>query len=172
MRITLVAAIPVCLALGLSACGADDKSAAERGVSLGDQPSRSDYIERADQICQELYEQRDPLEVDAAEAAQQNDGDRGADVLDNAADITDRRLDEIEALPAPEGDEQRVEAIVAAGRNVADSARDAADAIRDDDVKALARDGARGQAATRRFNKLSIEYGFLVCGRGQAETIG
>lgn len=159
--------------MGLAACGGDDDGpGTEQGATLADQPSRSDYIERADQICQVLYEQRDPLEVDAAEAAQQNDADRGADVLDNAADITDRRLDELEALPVPEGDEQRVDAILASGREVAESARKAADAIRGDDVKALAREGTAGQAATRRFNKLSIEYGFLVCGRGQAATIG
>lgn len=160
------------LTLLLAGCGGGSDDSGDGGDSVPSELTKAEYVERADSICQQLYEQRDPLEIQAAKAAQAGDREQGASVFDNAADVTDNRLDEIEALPVPAGDEKQVQAILGSGGTVADSARAAAEAIRDDDVKALAKESTRGRTATQQFNKRSIAYGFLVCGRGQSAQIG
>lgn len=155
-------------ALALAACGGDDGG----DGGSGDSPSKTEFIEQGDAICQEMYTQRDPLEVQAAKAAEQGDPDRAADVFENAAEITENRMDELGELPAPDGDDDTVDDIVSDGRDSAEAAKDAAEAIRREDQSALAEISNEGREATVAFNKAAIDYGFLVCGRGAQVTIG
>ena len=154
-------------AVSLTACGDDDGNG-DPGGTL----TKTDYLEQGDAICQELYKQRDPLEVEAARAAQEGDAARAADVFENAAEITENRLAELEELPVPAGDEEAVQRVIQRGEETVETARAAAAAIRAEDSKALARESAAGRRITARFNKAAIEYGFFVCGRGVQATIG
>ena len=151
--------------LTLAACGGDDEGSDEP-------PTKVEYIEQGDAICQELYKQRDPLEIEAARAAQDGDPDRAADVFENAAEITDNRMAELRELPVPEGDEEAAELILGRGEETAETARAAAEAIRAEDSEALAKQATAGRRITTQFNKAAIEYGFFVCGRGVQAQIG
>ncbi|HEX2358921.1 MAG TPA: hypothetical protein VHH72_03800 [Solirubrobacterales bacterium] len=168
------ALIALALALPVSGCSDDDDAAATTNPGgLSDSPSKPDYITAADAICQTLYEQRDPLENQAASAAQRGNLDAAADTFDNAAAITERRFAELEALPRPAGDEQALAEIYeAGGTRTAEIAREAAAALRSGDDKAFAQASREGAANTRRFSKRAIDYGLLVCGRGRAVEIG
>ncbi len=119
-----------------------------------------------------MYKQRDPLEVEAARAAQQGDSDRAADVFENAAEITENRMAELDELPVPDGDGDDIDEIISRGEETAATAKEAADAIRDQDESALAEISAEGRENNVAFNKVAIDYGFLVCGRGVQATIG
>ena len=164
LRVLAALAVTMSL-LALAACGGDDDSS--------DEPvTKADYIEQGDAICQELYKQRDPLETEAARAALDGDTEGAAQTFENAAEITDNRMAELRELTPPEGDEQAVDEIWSRGEEAADTARTAAEAIRAEDEKALAKAGAEGRIATTRFNKAAIDYGFFSCGRGVTATIG
>ena len=166
-----LAALPL-IALALAGCG-DEGSETTSAGGLGEDPSKSDYVAAADEICQRLYEQRDPLENQAAAAAQRDDLEAAADTFENAAAITEQRFAELEALPRPEGDEQALTEIYeAGGTRTAEVARQAAEALRARDEKAFAKASQEGAANSAEFSKQAIAYGLLVCGRGQAVTIG
>jgi hypothetical protein len=162
------AALALAAAALLGACG-DDDSGSEAAAEPN---SRAAYIERGDEICQDLYEQRAPLEVRAARAGQDGDAETAAQTFDDAAEITRNRVDELAGLPVPEGDAARADAFVASARATVEPAEQAAEALSEDDGAALEAAGQRGLRATTRFNKVAIAYGFEVCGRGAAAEIG
>jgi hypothetical protein len=169
-RFALVAAACLTLA-GPAACGGDDEP--EEGSSgLPDEPTKQEYIAAADEICQQLYEQRDPLEDRAALAAQTGDLDAAVETFENAAAITENRFDELAELPRPEGDEDLLGSIYERGTRSADLARDAVTALSEGDDRAFAEASQEGARNSSSLNKAAVEYGFLVCGRGQAAEIG
>lgn len=169
MRAPLTAT--VCLAvLALAGCGGDDDSADTDAAPAS--LTRAEYIERADAVCQELYEQRDPLEVQAAEAGQLGDADTAAQTFENAVEITANRVADLEALPVPAGEERSIHAFTENARATIEPAEQAAAALRDGDAAKLDAASRRGLRATTRFNKSALDYGFLVCGRGAATEIG
>jgi hypothetical protein len=169
MRAVLATSLLTLMAVVAAGCGGDGGSDSE---GAPDTLSKAEYIERADAICQQLYEQRSPLEVEAARAAQKGDTEAAAVNFQNAADITENRVREIKELPAPEGDEATVEQVFDQAAATVVIARRAATAISEQDGKALARESRLGLRATTRFNKSAISYGFLVCGRGASAEIG
>jgi hypothetical protein len=164
MRLALAATAVVLTCVG---CGDGSSEESDSAPT-----SKAEYIERVDSICQQLYEQRDPLEIDAAKAAQAGELDQAAEVFQNAAEITKNRLAEIRELPAPDGDEPAIAGILARGERTVEAADAATAAIRAEDAKALASESQNGLQATKSFNKAAIEYGFFVCGRGAAVEIG
>ena len=166
----LVLALGAVALAGLAACGDDDSSSGEAG--LAENPSKADYIAAADDICQRLYEQRDPLENQAALAAQEGDVEAAASTFENAASITETRFAELRTLPRPEADVQLLEAIYARGDRTAAIAREAAEALRSQDQQTLVQASKRGAANSLKLDKALIEYGFLVCGRGRSAQIG
>lgn len=165
MRSALAATAVVLTCVG---CGSDSSS----GESDSTPTSKAEYVERVDAICQQLYEQRDPLELEAAEAAHAGELDQAADVFQNATEITTNRLAEIRELPVPDGDDDSIARILTRAETTVEVADAAAEAIRADDAKALATASQRGLQATTAFNKAAIDFGFLVCGRGAAVEIG
>jgi hypothetical protein len=155
------------LALSASACGGDSDASGEDSTL-----TRAEFIERADAICQQMYTQRDPLEIEAARAAQAGDSARAAEVFENAAEITENRVAELRELPVPPGDEEQVAEILDRAQSTADTARVAAEAIREQDPAALDEQSREGALTNTRFSKAAIQYGFFVCGRGAQATIG
>ncbi len=154
----------------LTGCGGDEGSGDDSAVP--ESLTRAEYVERADQICQELYEQRDPLETQAAKAGIDGDSEAAAQIFENAADITRNRVDELEQLPLPADQESSLTTFIENAQATIPPAEAALDAIRDENAKELEAASQRGLRATIRFNKSAIDFGFLVCGRGAATTIG
>ena len=151
--------------IAFAGCGDDDGDAS-------DDPTKAEYIERGDEICQRLYEQRDPLQFEAARAGIAKDTERAAAALQNAADVTENRIAELDQLPKPPADTATLDELIERGETTAKSGQAAAEAVRADDQKALQASAKAGGLATARFNKAAIEYGFLVCGRGRSTQIG
>ena len=149
------------------AAGCGDDSDEESGP-----PTRAEYVERGDAICQELYEQRDPLEAQAAEAGVRGKDDEAAGIFENAADITENRVADLEALEPPAGDE---EAAPRSSTRPARRSRPRGTPPRPSGRATTPRWSAPGRPGARaniRFAKSSERLGFLVCGRGAATTIG
>lgn len=171
MRAPLIAAACVAV-LVLAGCGEDDSDGSAASTDIPDTLTRAEYIERADAVCQELYEQRDPLEVQAAEAGQAGDAEAAAQIFENAVGITANHVTELEALPIPAGEEEALGVFLARARATIPPAEQAVEALSDENSANLGAASRRGARANTRFNKYAIDYGFLVCGRGAATEIG
>lgn len=145
-------AVLVALAVVVAGCGSDDEATTDETVTL----TKAEFIKQGDAICQKG---NDESEKEAEEFAEENDFE-----LEKASDeqleeavsevlVANLRgqLDELEALGAPEGDEEQVEEII-------DSLEGATDEIEDD--PSVVFDGD----VLKEPGELAQDYGFKVCG--------
>lgn len=157
MNKRLLAVLAAIFAVGLIAgCGSSDDSTDTETVEETVTLTKTEFIAQGDQICKQAEEDS---EAEAEEFAEENGFS-----LENASDeqleeavaevlipALDRQAEEIEALGAPEGDEEQVEAILTA-------LEDGSAEIADDPSIAFEGD------ALKEANDLAKDYGFKVCG--------
>jgi hypothetical protein len=138
----------------IAGCGGSDDSTdtVEETVAL----TKAEFIEQGDQICERAEKDS---ETEAEEYAEENDFElekASEEQLEEAiAEVLvpalDRQSDELAALGAPEGDEEQIEAIIAALEDAsADVADDPSQAFEGEPLKEA--------------SELADEYGFKVCG--------
>lgn len=138
----------------IAGCGGGDDSSSGTGETTA--LTKAEFIEQADAICAEANEQS---ETEAEEFAEEN-----GFVLEKASQeqleeaISDvlvpslaQQADEVAALGAPEGDEDRIDAIVT-------SLEDAVAQIEDDPISVF-----EGEPL-KESRELAADYGFKVCG--------
>jgi hypothetical protein len=146
-------------------CGRDDET---KTVTTGGQVadakplSKPEYIAQADAICERLHEERGAVEMEVDDVGA--DFDQAAVLIDEAAQITEDRFDEIGALPPPKSDrEVLVKLFDLANENIA-LLRSAADAMRNRDLQqARSILDAQAQQNDARFDGIATGYGFKVC---------
>lgn len=152
------------LAAGLLAagCGSDDNSDKQSfGTSVGSAStaslSKADFVTQANAVCKTANQELDQ----AGQALGQNPTPEELDsfVTDNVTPTIQTELDAIRALGAPAGDEQTVNAILAA----ADSGLQRLQA----DPSLLTTGDPFGEA-----NQLADDYGLTVCGTGGNDNGG
>ena len=154
MNKVLLAAFAALIALGalVAGCGSDDETTTDETVTL----TKAEFIKQGDAICQKGNDQS---EKEAEEFAEENDF-----TLEKASEeqieeaigevlvpILNRQVEEIEALGAPEGEEEKVEEILTA-------LEDASADVEEDPSRAF--EGEPLKEAKR----LAEDYGFKVCG--------
>lgn len=155
MNKVLLAALAVLVALAVvvAGCGSsDDETTTDETVTL----TKAEFIKQGDAICQKGNDQS---EKEAEEFAEENDFDlekASNEQLEEAVSevlVANLRgqLDELEALGAPEGDEEQVEEII-------DSLEGATDEIEDDPSVVF------GGDVLKEPGELAQDYGFKVCG--------
>lgn len=135
--------------VALVGCGSDDDGGEETLTKV-------EFIEQGDKICEKAEKQ---AETEAEEFAEQNgfDLEKATDeeLEDAVAAVLvpalDQQAEEIDALGAPEGDEEKVEAIVAA-------LEDGTATVEDD--PSVVFEGSPLKDASQ----LAKDYGFEVCG--------
>lgn len=143
------------LALGSAGCGGSDDTAST--PAGGD--SRSDFIAAADAICAKTGEE---INAETVEFFPQGTAPSEKDLEELFAEVTipalARQYEEIAALPVPEGDEEEVEALLAA-------ADEAIAQAEKDPASLLVLQGA--DTPFSEVNRLSTEYGLEVCGSAE-----
>lgn len=134
------------LSLLVAGCGGGD----DETSSL----TRKQFLKQANAICQEQTQKRNKIIQDAIAGADQSKilpkADREQIIVDALPPYAETP-EKLEALGAPEGDEEKVEAIVEAMEKAAE------------DAKA---DPSIALTSTKQFdeaNKLSAEYGLTSC---------
>lgn len=144
-----ILAIAMAIALvAVTACGSDDGG--EEALT------KVEFIEQGDEICRQAEKRSEP---EAEEFAEENDFElekaTDAELEEAIAAVLvpalEQQAEEIDALGAPEGDEEEIEAIVVA-------LRDGAAEV--DDDPSLAFEGEPLKEASQ----LARDYGFEVCG--------
>ena len=158
------------VAVLLAGCGGGGSSTVVVTTSPGATPlSKADYLVKADAICRQNRPERQKLQaeyltVNAAPASVAND-QKAAVLLRQAADLGDRTISELQALPKPAGDEAVLDNLYSLGTAIGAEVRHLADAIaseRPSQVRTLS------QAVAADGNKsagIALGYGFKVCGQ-------
>jgi hypothetical protein len=144
-----VLAALVALAAIVAGCGGDDSETTETLTKV-------EFIKQGDQICEEANEQS---ETEAEEFAEENDFklEKASDeqleeaVAEILVPSLNQQIEDLEALGAPEGDEEQVEEIIV-------SLEDAAGEIEDD--PGIVFEGE----VLKEPSELAEDYGFKVCG--------
>lgn len=147
-----VLAALVAMAAFVAGCGSDDDGDSTTAESL----TKVEFIKQGDRICEKANEQS---ETEAEEFAEENDftlEKASKDQLEEAVSEVlvpnlNGQAEDLEALGAPEGDEEQVEEIIV-------SLEDAAGEIEDD--PSLVFEGE----VLKEPSELAKDYGFEVCG--------
>lgn len=147
-------AIAMAIALvAVAGCGSDDDNGGEETQAT---LTKVEFIEQGDEICTKAEE---GSETEAEEFAEENgfDLEKATDEELEEAIATvlvpalNQQAEEIDALGAPEGDEEQIDAIVVALENGTAEV---------EDDPGLVLDGAPLKEASQ----LASDYGFKVCG--------
>ena len=123
--------------------------------------TKEEWITRAEAVCADMIAQEEEI----AEPESPEDMAAGADQI---AEITRTGIDELETLPAPEGDEDAVAEILAAFDDLADAGVDFLDAVVESgsledmsgEVEAAFRDL---EAMQRQATEIAEAYGLTGC---------
>ena len=148
--LAVLAALALMAAL-VAGCGSDDDSETTATIT------KAELIKQGDEICKKANDQSEKEAEEFAEengftlekASEEQLEDAVADVL---VPSLNQQAEDIDALGAPEGDEERVEEIVVSFEGTADEIKDDPGAVFEG--KVLDEPG-----------KLAGDYGFKVCGQ-------
>jgi hypothetical protein len=149
----LALAALLALAVLVAGCGGDEETTDSATVTL----TKTEFIKQGDAICKEANETN---ETEAEEFAEENGftlEKASKDQLEEAvaevlAPSLNQQAEELDALGAPEGDEDKIEAIVVA-------LEDATGEIEDDPSLVFE------EKTLEKPNQLAEAYGFKVCGQ-------
>jgi hypothetical protein len=150
IRIGALAAA-LALVFGASACGGDDDSSSSSG-STAAALSKDEFVTQANQICADGNKEIDAAGSELFSGGQPSKEEQDQFITETVLPSISDQVDQIEALGAPEGDEDQVNAIIESAR----SDLDAAEA----DPSILTGGGADPFADT---NKLLNDYGLTTC---------
>lgn len=148
----LVGLLAVGAALVASGCGGDDDEDTTTAAL-----SKSEFVDQADAICAKGDKQINQAGADVFGGGQQpSEQEQEKFVTDTVIPRTQQQVDGIRALPAPEGDEDQISAIL-------DSA-DAGLKRMESDPSLLTEGGGANPLAEA--SNLARNYGLKVCGQG------
>jgi hypothetical protein len=146
MRWTIAALLVAAAAL-IGGCG-DDEEGESGGASDSGSLTKAEYLEQGNAICAKYNKQLDQLfpQIPGAPGSASFDSFTEQQIIP----ILETQIESVEALPAPEGDEEEVDAIFTAANEGLETVKD--------DPSALAGD------AFNEANQLANEYGLTECG--------
>ena len=140
------------------------------GGSTATALSKADYIAKADAICAQKQQQRSQLVTKVqnaiASGVSASDAHRVHDISNQAADYVDQLASELQALPKPTGDEQRLDTLLSTVRAEATDIRHFADAVDSHDASQIRSFGEAANSDGAKAVAIAQGYGFTVCGQG------
>jgi hypothetical protein len=165
----LGAAFVVLVAALVAACGDDDADEGTETVTVETSPpaealSKSEFIEQADAICEDLHGERDPIENQAQEAYERNDYEEAADLLEEGVRVSRAAFAEIDALAEPPSDEQVVREMLDTNERGLVLIETGLDPLRNGDLDRFATLAEEAESIGQRTNGMAQGYGFKVCG--------
>jgi galactitol-specific phosphotransferase system IIB component len=151
-KLLTAAAAVVVLAMLIAGCGGGDETTSDETVTL----TKTEFIKQGDAICQKSSDQS---EKEAEEFAKENDFTLQSATSEQLKEAVsevlvpslNRQAEELDALGAPEGDEDQVEEIIVSLEDVAAEIEDDPEVIFEGE-------------ALKEPSELAEDYGFKVCG--------
>jgi hypothetical protein len=126
--------------------------------ACGGGPSKEEFIEAADEICERADERSQDLEPPTNPRALRV-------FVERAEQITRRLVEDLRELKAPEGDRDTIDRMIDKIEDAIGYLPAIEKAARLSDVAAIQQLGARLQAAATEANDLARDYGMKKCGR-------
>lgn len=126
--------------------------------------SKEDFIAQADQICADYTASADASDAEFQAAIESGDFEGAAKLFEETTAGITTSLDDIEALGAPEGDEQTIDEWIALGREQAVIAGDVAESIRIQDAPGITAGVNEGEAVQQEADAVADDYGMVDCG--------
>lgn len=152
---TIAEARQIAAVYGFKSCNAGGTSSAQQsGVSVGDTGPRAEFVKQADAICRDTAAQTQKTVQEVV-----GEGEVSPSQLEEVAEISATGIEDqvsgIRGLEVPEGDEEQVDAILAAAEEGAEQLRG--------DPESLTGDGVPNEKLAE-ANQLATAYGLTVCG--------
>jgi len=138
------------------------------GGSSEEELTRNNFIADADAICAQFNVASTAREADFNEALKASDLEQAATDFEDQANEANAMLDQIAAIEAPVGDQVTVDEIVSIGRQRADAATEAADAIADGDKEAMIAAGKKASDLAGQYFQMADGFGLVDCGSGSS----
>jgi CHASE3 domain sensor protein len=168
-----LAAVVFAALVALVGCGGSSSNSSSTdtaSVRSGEALSKAEFVEQADAICTNRKSEREALQSEAEELAQEiNAGSDAAreelaDLLAKAADNAEEEFSELRGLTPPPADAATIdEMLSSAGRQVA-LTRAGVAALRKGDFEAFTEVTRSGRAAKAKAAATARSYGLEVCG--------
>lgn len=133
-------------ALAVSACGGDGAL------------SKGEFIEQADDICEDIDEQIEDL-------GQPEDREGFEELVEEGTEITDDGLERLRALEPPPEDRDQINRMLDKIEEAVELLPQIQEALQDQDVEALQRLQTQVQAAAGDAQMIADDYGFEQCAR-------
>lgn len=143
-----VCSLLLMVSLGVTACGSDDSSSDDSSESI----TKAEFVAQANEICAESNKTIDAAEKEAFSGGQPTQADVDSFINDTVLPQVESQINDIEALPVPEGEEDQISAILDAANKALQEGKS--------DPSSLQGNGDPFAEA----NKLANAYGMTECG--------
>jgi hypothetical protein len=155
--------------LALSGCGGDGDDTTTTVTAQSGKPlTKSEYIARADAICQRGRESTaglfQELEQAGSSVTTGEDADHVADLLREAADQGTRVYDDLKALTPPRGDAEIIDNYLSTGFGAVVLLDNLADAYDSEDSEQISPLQSEIRTEALKAEGIAQGYGFKVCG--------
>lgn len=135
------------MAIAFAGCGGGDESS-----TTSEALSKDEFIAQADEICATANDELDAALEEVSAGGQPSDEEAATFISETLVPLTKDRAAQIDALAAPEGDEEEVDAIVT-------TLNDAIAEIESDPEAAIASE----DDPYEEFGTLAADYGLAEC---------
>lgn len=140
-------------ALAFAACGGDDTL------------SKEEYIERADEICEDIDRQ-------IRELGEPEDPEAFEELVEEGTEITNNGLERLRELEPPEEDRDQINRMLNKIEEAVELLPEIQEALEDRDVEELQRLQTQVQAAANEAQEIAEDYGFEQCARADVAPAG
>lgn len=126
--------------------------------------SKEEFIEQADQICQEADEQTQDLQPPRTP-------DALAEFVAEAQKVTEDLLDRLRELEPPDADQEVIDSLLATIEEAMAYLPQIQQAAEERDLQAINRLGQELQRTAANANQIARDYGLEKCGRSQPAPV-
>jgi uncharacterized protein Yka (UPF0111/DUF47 family) len=126
--------------------------------------AKEEFIEQADRLCREADEKTRDVEVPRTPEGLRN-------FVEQAREISGELVRGLRELEVPEGDRDRVEAMLSRIEEAIDLLPELSEAARTKNAERLAELGRRLQQVSSEANRIAQDYGLQDCGRSDPAPV-
>lgn len=172
-RLLILAGLIVALAAS-AGCGGSDSDSTSADTTAADSSeealTKAEFIEQADAICEDHKPEREALQEQAEELADEvNSGadqarEELADLLSEAGGDAEAEYEELHALSPPPPDASLIDTMLSTADSQVGLTEEAADALREKEYKTFTALTVEVGKVKAKASGIAVAYGLKVCG--------
>lgn len=157
----------------LAACGggSSDTSDSTSASGGGEELSKSEWIDQADDVCQEYIEDSEGISaeieaLDISPKSPQEDLTEASELLRQLDASSKEETDELRGLEPPSADADKIDSMLTKVESTRDLGLQAADALEEGDEAKVEEVLSEGGEINDEAEEIAQDYGMKVCGGG------